>query len=110
MCQKDYNMPYHDIKFDDDTVYKSHVILGEPKTLKLLIFIQNHSGGMIRNSKQAGYVILIFVGLVLAVSILLFLKNPGSAHPDLISAPVPVGGYQGLPESGKSYPTLIPKN
>ncbi len=102
-------MVYQDIKFGDDTAYKSRIVFGQPQTPKLFVFVQNHSGGLIRSSKQAGQTILIFVGLILTISFFLFFRNSGMVRLDLISAPVPVGGYQGLPEAGKSYPTLIPK-
>ncbi|MBI4224780.1 MAG: hypothetical protein HY617_00460 [Candidatus Sungbacteria bacterium] len=102
-------MVYQDIKFKDDTAYKSRVVFGQPQTPKLLIFVQNHSGGLIRSSKQAGQMVLIFAGLILVISFFLFLRNSAMVRSDLISAPVPAGGYQGLPETGKSYPTLIPE-
>ncbi len=69
----------------------------EPTTPKMITLVMKYSGGMIKNHRQAEYVLLGLVILAIIISLFLFFgggenisKKPSS---DLINRPQPREGY-----------------
>ena len=70
-----YTMPYQDVKFDETegySAYKSRAVLGQFQTPGMVTWIFTHSGGVIKNERQAARVLLICSLIIFLVSAFLF--------------------------------------
>ena len=65
-----------DIKFNEQQPQPPSYFPGTPKIIQWLI---RYSGGLIKNEKQAGYVIFGFVVLAIIISLFLFFGNGGGS-------------------------------
>lgn len=74
-------MPYQDVQYHNDAsgTYKPPVVSGQPQTPKLFLFVQSHSGGLIRTTRQAMYFLLTLVVLALIVSFFIFRSTLGTS-------------------------------
>ncbi|MFZ2149875.1 MAG: hypothetical protein WAV15_01825 [Minisyncoccia bacterium] len=63
----------------------------EPESSKLAHWIMKHSGGAVKEERQAEYVMLVFVVVCLGVSAFLFFTG-GAPSNEKIIPPMPVAG------------------
>ena len=76
-------MTYQNVEFDQDREveqYKSRVVLGEAKEPGMIRFLKTHSGGLVKNDKQAAYLLLGVVIVSIIISVYLEIHSPNRAR------------------------------
>lgn len=61
-----------DVQFDVDALQHSSY---EPKEPKLVQWVINHSGGLIKNETLANYALLAFAALMVSLSVYIFIEE-----------------------------------
>ena len=68
-----------------------------PETPKIIRFIMDHSKGLVKSTKQAHYVVLGFVVLVLIAIFALFILSGGGREVEIIMPPAEVPSGETIP-------------
>lgn len=79
-----------DVEFKDSG-WRAMKYYREPTVPKIIQWTMKYSGGMIKNEKQAGYVVFGFVAIAITISLFLFF-NGLSLNKEKIISPLPAAG------------------
>jgi len=87
---EDLNSSGTGVQFDEEQSWHGSSTYEQNKTPKLISWVMNHSGGLIKDENQAGYVLMGTAVVVIIVSLFLVLST-GSNKP--ANGPVPAGQF-----------------
>ncbi|MBI4225317.1 MAG: hypothetical protein HY617_03215 [Candidatus Sungbacteria bacterium] len=62
------------VRYDIDTAYTSRKIIGDPATPKMLLLLQKWSGGTVKDTRHAAYVLMTIAGIFFAITMTIFLS------------------------------------
>ena len=67
------------VKYTDETSWRAMRYYREPQSPKVIQWVMKYSGGLIKDEKQANYVLIGFAVLAIIISFSLFLGGDGGS-------------------------------